>query len=116
MESNVNKSGKPTIALAMGDPAGISAELTAKAIALPEVPGAARLVVIGDRRVFDEGARVAQVPTDFDVIHDGDRVPAGDRVAFMDLAHTDPGRSSAVSRASPAVVRRWRITAARSAS
>jgi 4-hydroxythreonine-4-phosphate dehydrogenase len=90
MESHLNNSGKPTIALAMGDPAGISPELTAKAVTLDEVRGAARLVVIGDRRVFDEGARVAQVPAGLDVVPDGDRMPAGDRVAFMDLAHTDP--------------------------
>jgi 4-hydroxythreonine-4-phosphate dehydrogenase len=52
---------KPTIALAMGDPAGISPELTAKVVALPEVRAAADLVVIGDRRVFDEGASVAKL-------------------------------------------------------
>jgi len=50
---------KPVIALAMGDPAGISPELTAKVVALEEVREAARIVVIGDRRVFDEGAKVA---------------------------------------------------------
>jgi 4-hydroxythreonine-4-phosphate dehydrogenase len=50
---------KPVIALAMGDPAGISPELTAKVVALPEVRDAARVVVIGDRRVFDEGASIA---------------------------------------------------------
>ena len=52
---------KPTIALAMGDPAGISPELTARAVALPEVRDAARLIVIGDRRVFDEGMEIAKV-------------------------------------------------------
>jgi 4-hydroxythreonine-4-phosphate dehydrogenase len=52
---------KPVIALAMGDPAGVSPELTAKVVALGEVRDAARVVVIGDRRVFDEGARIANV-------------------------------------------------------
>ena len=51
---------KPVIALAMGDPAGISPELTAKLLALPESKEAARIVVIGDRRVFDEGAAIAK--------------------------------------------------------
>jgi 4-hydroxy-L-threonine phosphate dehydrogenase PdxA len=46
---------KPVIALAMGDPAGISPELTAKLVSLEEIRSRARLVVIGDRRVFDEG-------------------------------------------------------------
>ena len=50
---------KPVIALAMGDPAGISPELTAKVVALQEVREAARIVVIGDRRVFDEGVKIA---------------------------------------------------------
>ena len=35
----------PTIALAMGDPAGISPELTAKLLANDEVRAAARIVV-----------------------------------------------------------------------
>ena len=64
----MNMSNKPIIALAMGDPAGISPELTAKAIALDEVRHAARLVVVGDRRIFDEGARVAQCAPDVEMV------------------------------------------------
>ena len=59
---------KPVIALAMGDPAGISPELTAKVISLKEVREAARIVVIGDRRIYEDGARVAgssATPDDF---------------------------------------------------
>ena len=67
---------RPVIALAMGDPCGISPELTAKVVALEEVRKAARVVVIGDRRVFDEGARTAGVG-----ISD---------VEFQDLKHLDP--------------------------
>jgi 4-hydroxythreonine-4-phosphate dehydrogenase len=67
---------KPVIALAMGDPAGISPELTAKVVALDEVRKAARVVVIGDRRVFDQGAKVAGVDSSFD--------------DFVDLKHLDP--------------------------
>src|SRR3954462_6594306 len=52
---------KPVIALAMGDPAGVSPELTARVLALPEIRDAARLAVIGDRRVFDEGLGIAGV-------------------------------------------------------
>lgn len=66
---------KPVIALAMGDPCGISPELTAKAVALAEVRKAARVVVIGDRRVFDEGARTAGTEADCE---------------FVDLKHLDP--------------------------
>jgi len=67
---------KPVIALAMGDPAGISPELTAKVVALDEVRKAARVVVIGDRRVFDQGAKVAGVDSSLD--------------DFVDLKHLDP--------------------------
>jgi 4-hydroxythreonine-4-phosphate dehydrogenase len=67
---------KPIIALAMGDPAGISPELTAKLVALDEARRAARIVVIGDRRVYDEGAKVAKVSASPD--------------EFVDLKHLDP--------------------------
>ena len=66
---------KPTIALAMGDPAGISPELTAKVVALEEVRDAARVVVIGDRRLFDDGAKVAGISP---------------QVEFQDMENLDP--------------------------
>ena len=58
----------PTIALAMGDPAGISPELTAKLLANDEVRAAARIIVFGDRRILDEGARIAGVTLDIAVV------------------------------------------------
>ena len=50
---------RPLIALAMGDPAGISPELAARLIVSDRVRAAARLVIIGDRRVLEAGARIA---------------------------------------------------------
>jgi 4-hydroxythreonine-4-phosphate dehydrogenase len=67
---------KPVIALAMGDPAGISPELTAKVVALKEVREAARIVVVGDRRIYDDGARVAGLAALPD--------------EFVELKHADP--------------------------
>jgi 4-hydroxythreonine-4-phosphate dehydrogenase len=67
---------RPVIALAMGDPAGISPELTAKVVALDEVRETAQIVVIGDRRVFDEGAKIAGIQID--------------GIEFQDLKHLDP--------------------------
>ena len=67
---------KPVIALAMGDPCGISPELTAKVVALDEVRKAARVVVIGDRRIYDEGMKVAGASAMPD--------------EFIDLKHLDP--------------------------
>ncbi len=79
------------IALAMGDPSGVSPELTAKLVALEEVRNAAALVVIGDKRVFDEGAKIAHVTVDFTMIGANDPLPpAGDKPVFVDLQHLDP--------------------------
>lgn len=88
---NVGTDAKPVIALAMGDPAGISPELTAKVVALDEVRARARLFVVGDRRVFDEGLRVAGVKRDVDTLApDTTIAPRRDEPVFIDLANLDP--------------------------
>ena len=82
--------GNPTLALAMGDPAGISPELTAKVLALPDVRAAAQLVIIGDRRVLAAGAEIAGVDPDVDTRTGlADLAPRG-RPVFVDLCHLDP--------------------------
>lgn len=82
---------RPIIALAMGDPAGISPELTARLLALDEVVDRARLVVIGDRRVLDDGARVARVKLDVISASPDADVSNEDRApVFIDLGHLDP--------------------------
>lgn len=81
----------PTIALAMGDPAGISPELTARVAALHDVRAAMRLIVIGDKRVMDAGTAVAGVDSDFIVVRRQDAPPrASERPVFVDLGHLDP--------------------------
>ncbi|OKO88111.1 4-hydroxythreonine-4-phosphate dehydrogenase [Bradyrhizobium sp. NAS80.1] len=83
---------KPLIALAMGDPAGISPELTAKLVAQDEIGACSRLVVIGDRRIFDEGARVAGLKPELRTVEQGADLRAADGdVLFVDLGHLDPG-------------------------
>jgi 4-hydroxythreonine-4-phosphate dehydrogenase len=67
---------KPVIALAIGDPAGVSPELTAKVLALKEVREAARVVLVGDRRIFDDGARIARSSATPD--------------EFVEVKHADP--------------------------
>ena len=82
---------KPLIALAMGDPAGISPELTAKLVALDEVRARGRLVVIGDRRVFDAGARVAGVTPELTMVESSAELRAVQAdTLFIDLGHLDP--------------------------
>jgi 4-hydroxythreonine-4-phosphate dehydrogenase len=91
---------KPTIALAMGDPAGISAELTAKILDLEELRAAARFVVIGDRRVFDRGAEIAGVRPGIDTVSADDALEGSDGPVFVDLGHLDP---ATVKQGVPAV-------------
>jgi len=88
--SAVRPSTRPAIALAIGDPAGISPELTAKALALPEIRDAADLLVIGDARVFAAGARTAGLEPDVDVRKNADERPGARRPALLDLCHLDP--------------------------
>jgi 4-hydroxythreonine-4-phosphate dehydrogenase len=77
----------------MGDAAGVSAELAAKVLADEAVRASAEITVIGDGRVLAEGARVAGVPLDIDIVRDGQpplprRAPG--RPLLIDLGHCDP--------------------------
>lgn len=82
---------RPVIALAMGDPAGISPELTAKLMDSESVRAAARLIVIGDRRVLDQGANDARLKLDFVEIKRADLPVAHEaRPIFVDLENLDP--------------------------
>jgi 4-hydroxythreonine-4-phosphate dehydrogenase len=80
---------RPVIALAMGDPAGISAELAAKALALPEIRAAGDFIVVGDRRVFDEGAAIAGVTVELPTASAAEIV-SGARNVLLDLRTLDP--------------------------
>ena len=81
---------RPTIALAMGDPAGVSAELAAKVLALPEVRAAADFVIFGDRRILEEGAKIAKVALDMSFVAPGAAYDASARPVFVDLGHLAP--------------------------
>lgn len=82
---------RPVIALAMGDPAGISPELTAKLLADEVVRAAADLVIFGDRRVLAEGERIAGVRVDIPVWTPGSGTSAAaENGLFVDLRHLDP--------------------------
>jgi 4-hydroxythreonine-4-phosphate dehydrogenase len=51
----------PTIALTLGDPAGIGPELIAKLIAHDDLMKMANVVVVGDRWLWEQGQRIAGV-------------------------------------------------------
>jgi 4-hydroxythreonine-4-phosphate dehydrogenase len=93
-EDGVTTQGRrPRIGLVMGDPAGISPELAAKLLAAPGVAGAARLLVIGDRRVLAAGATVAGVALEIDAVRRAENFdPDAARPALLDLGHLDPAR------------------------
>jgi 4-hydroxythreonine-4-phosphate dehydrogenase len=85
------ESVRPTIALAMGDPAGISPELLARLLAEKDLTASARLVMFGDRRILDGGAAVAGVSLDIDTVADESQVPADPaRPVLIDLKNLDP--------------------------
>lgn len=82
---------RPTVAFAMGDPAGISPELAAKLLAMDDIRSAAQLVVFGDRRILAEGARVAGVGVDVEAVAAGDKLPrSAERPVFVDLKNLGP--------------------------
>ncbi len=76
----------------MGDPAGISPELTARVLADPDVRAAADLVVLGDARVLAAGAAVAGVEPDVEVTSSF-TVPRG-RPVLVDGLHGDPAAAA----------------------
>jgi 4-hydroxythreonine-4-phosphate dehydrogenase len=82
---------KPRIAVAMGDPAGISPELAAKLLAAPATREEAELVIFGDRRVLEAGARVAGTTLDIDVVWSADELPTrSGKPIMLDLKNLDP--------------------------
>jgi 4-hydroxythreonine-4-phosphate dehydrogenase len=61
----VNIPERPTVALTLGDPAGIGPELMAKLLARREVIEQAKVVLVGDPWLWEEGQAIAgvSVPT-----------------------------------------------------
>ena len=90
MDSHAN-GAQPIIAVALGDPSGISAELAARILAEPDLRAAARYVVFGDKRLLDMGAADGKVDPDVRVIRDGEPIlTASDKPVFVDLGNHDP--------------------------
>ena len=82
---------RPVLALAMGDPAGISLELAAKLLADKEARSFADYIVVGDSRALAEGAKVAGVSIDLPVWHAGDKdIDLSKGAVVADVGHYDP--------------------------
>lgn len=80
----------PVIAIAMGDPSGISPELAARILAEPDLRAAARYVVFGDARLLALGIADSGVDPQVRIVRDGEALPLGERPVFIDLANHDP--------------------------
>lgn len=81
---------KPVIAVAMGDPAGISPELLARLLTEPDIRPLATFIIFGDARVLEMGAKVAAVIPDVTRIQSEDALPDDQsRPILVDLANID---------------------------
>ena len=87
----MNDTGAPRIGIAMGDPAGISAELLAKLLGETDLMGRAAIAVVGDYRVLRAGAAVAGREVDLPVAA-LDEVAAAvpGKPILVDLGNLDP--------------------------
>lgn len=75
---------KPRLALVLGDPAGIGAEVAARLLVSPDAHDAV-LLVIGDRRLLQRGAREAGVKCELPVVTDIADFVAVPRPTLLDL-------------------------------
>jgi 4-hydroxythreonine-4-phosphate dehydrogenase len=81
----------PRLAVAMGDPAGIAPELTAKLLQDAEITTKAALLIIGDARILAQGAAVSGVSLDIDIItHEQDLPGEWTKPCLLDLGHLAP--------------------------
>jgi 4-hydroxythreonine-4-phosphate dehydrogenase len=81
----------PRLAIAMGDPAGISPELLAKLLAQKDILALAAVTVIGDRRVLALGEKAAGTTLDIETVGVIDKAAAHPgKPVFVDLKHLDP--------------------------
>jgi 4-hydroxythreonine-4-phosphate dehydrogenase len=93
---------RPTVALTMGDPAGIGPEIVVRALADPGVAAAARCLVFGDARVLERAASLLGAAPGWRVTRPPKaRGRDGGGVAVVDLANAEPaayegGRVSAL--------------------
>lgn len=103
----------PIIAISMGDPTGVGPEVTALALADPEVWACCRPLVVGDASIMAKAATVTKTGQAFHTISDPSEArydPAAPDV--LDLANTDasslvPGQvSAAAGKASVDYVKR----------
>ena len=81
----------PRVAIAMGDPAGISPELMAKLLSQHDLLALAAITVIGDRRVLALGEKAAGLALNIETVDAAGKAAAQPgKPIFLDLKHLDP--------------------------
>ena len=108
----MNNSRKSTVALTLGDPAGIGPELIAKLLTRRDVIGHAKVVLVGDAWLWEEGQAIAGVSVATRTVNHFDEVrsfPEGSPL-FLPVESIRPGeapRSTVSSAAGDSVSRFW---------
>ena len=75
---------QPTIAITMGDPCGVGAEVIAKALALPELRTLCRPLVIGDITVLQRAFDLVGTPLQAVAVSSPDDAVANDAIAVLE--------------------------------
>ncbi|MBL8589125.1 MAG: 4-hydroxythreonine-4-phosphate dehydrogenase PdxA [Methylobacteriaceae bacterium] len=83
-------SSRPVIAHAIGCPAGIAPELSARMLADADLNAGARIVAIGDARILAAGARAAGVSLALPTIGENADPPPGEGPILIDVPRADP--------------------------
>jgi 4-hydroxythreonine-4-phosphate dehydrogenase len=90
-ERSSSASPLPRLALLLGDMTGIGPELCARVLADKRLADVARIVVLGDRRVLEMGARDAGVELKIATVTSTDKIDwDGDATPMIDLGNIDP--------------------------
>jgi 4-hydroxythreonine-4-phosphate dehydrogenase len=83
----------PVLGITMGDPAGVGPEITAKALARPDVTAACRPVVIGDAAIMAATLAILQSPLRLHAVKRvADCAFAAGTLECLDLANVDAAR------------------------
>ena len=99
---------KPVVALTLGDPAGIGAELVARLLARPETTRTANVVLVGDPWLWQDGQTIAGTALQLD--------PVATLAAVRGRADTSRAAFLAVDTVQPEQVHRGQAEAAGGAS
>jgi 4-hydroxythreonine-4-phosphate dehydrogenase len=98
----VNIPERPTVALTLGDPAGIGPELMAKLLARREVIEQAKVVLVGDPWLWEEGQAIAGVSVPTRIVQGFDQVRAFPDGSPLFL-RVDSARPSDIARSTASI-------------